>query len=427
MVVMAATAFRAALPDQVGANLPFVTYYPAIIFAAYYGQILGGTIALMLASTLTWFVFLPGGQPPSPTAIALFVLSTSVIVVMIGSMSAVMHRLQRAENDLKSAKDNFRALVDTNPQIAWLANPTGEIVDYSSHLLDIIDSKIDLLSAQKWFGVIHPDDAGRVFDLWTHSIQTKLPFDVEHRMLTKIGYRWSRSRAYPQFGDGGLVMGWFGIIEDIQERKVIEHSREILLAEIDHRARNLLAVVHGIIKLTAATTDSKLLVPIVIGRVHALGVAHSLLADSQWTGVRIADIVGRELSIYGNRIHICKDEMILKAEAVQPIAVIIHELATNSYKFGALSGEGTVDISWSLAPDMINIVWRESGGPQITAPPRKGFGTRLIEQNAKRMSGDFVTFDWNPDGLVCTVGINRKASLMTHDELGSQIAPQFAA
>ena len=197
---------------------------------------------------------------------------------------------------------------------------------------------------------------------------------------------------------------------EVLERRS-EEARALLMREVDHRARNALTIVQSVLRLTDA--DSlEAYKGIVAGRVEALARAQTSLARRKWEGAGLREVIDDELSSLAvEGAYVLEGPaVLLDAEQVQPMSMIIHELATNACKYGALSTrKGALTISWSGAPDSgVTLVWRETGGPAVTEPRAIGFGSRLIQQLAQQLCGD-VRFDWSPQGLVVelTVGAAR--------------------
>ncbi|MEA2991039.1 MAG: hypothetical protein QOG83_3750 [Alphaproteobacteria bacterium] len=197
---------------------------------------------------------------------------------------------------------------------------------------------------------------------------------------------------------------------DITERKVAEERTRILAHELDHRAKNLLALVQAIVHLTHAGTaeDYKAAIE---GRIRALANAHGLLAQSRWVGADLRRLLTEELSPYcpegTSRADIDGSELILDPQPAQSIAMVLHELTTNAVKYGALSvPAGRVQVGWSRAADGRLVVrWTERGGPPVKPPPRQGFGMRVIDQVIRIELQGEVRFDWGADGLLCEISI----------------------
>lgn len=225
-----------------------------------------------------------------------------------------------------------------------------------------------------------------------------------------------RTRVYesvkaPLVSSGGDTVGIVSVTADVSaERAALERER-LLTREVDHRARNLLAIVQAVVQLSngdtiAAYKDA------ITGRIRALGRAHSLLAESRWDGADLNELVHNELDPYRgarNRVVTCSGPaLVLKPAAAQSLSLAIHELCANAAKYGALSADGGVlDVSWRLADgpgSRLEVHWRESGGPGIAAPPgRSGFGSSLIRSSIRGQLGGSVEWHWRPEGLECVI------------------------
>ncbi|CAN7582222.1 PAS domain S-box protein [Phenylobacterium sp. LjRoot225] len=192
------------------------------------------------------------------------------------------------------------------------------------------------------------------------------------------------------------------ILRDVTERKANEEARHLLAREVDHRAKNALAVVQAVVSLTRAASKEDFITA-VRGRVLALGRAHSLLAQSHWKGGDLAQIAVDETEgcHKGGQVTLTGPHVLLAPNAVQPVGLLLHELSTNAVKYGALSvAEGRVDIAWSILPDGdLQLRWTESGGPQAQEPAAKGFGSTLINEVTTRQLGGSLAQAWPPDGM----------------------------
>ncbi len=264
---------------------------------------------------------------------------------------------------------------------------------------------------------VHPEDRARLRDHRLPTAPGAGPFTDEFRLVhPETGeIRWiaARGSAVGLAAQAGRRV--VGVSYDITERKR-EQERETLLArEVDHRARNVLAVVRSIVKLTRAD-DPRQFAEAVEGRVAALARAHTLLARDRWTGTGLADIVQEELAAYGTgggqRVVLDGPALRLRPDVVQPLSMVLHELATNAAKYGALSTpQGRLAVSWQLAAApgeaaRLLLSWQEQGGPALSGPPaRRGFGAVVVEATVRSQLGGTVTFDWSGAGLHCTIAL----------------------
>ena len=206
---------------------------------------------------------------------------------------------------------------------------------------------------------------------------------------------------------------------EIGERKETENRLRLLAREVDHRAKNMLAVVQSMVQLTRSSSVQELKEQL-NGRIAALGRAHSLLAESRWQGAALRPLVTEELAPYEaeeDRATIVGPDIVLSPPAAQNMAMVIHELATNAAKYGAFSlPDGKLAVDWRLdGGQELTFRWRETGGPPVTRPGQHGFGLRLISRSISyQLDGD-VALDWKPDGLLCTVRIPLSAVPGEHE------------
>ena len=194
---------------------------------------------------------------------------------------------------------------------------------------------------------------------------------------------------------------------EISERKAAEQREHLLAREVDHRAKNLLTVVQSVLQLTRAETVAELKES-VIGRIQSLARAHALLANSRWEGVELSQLVKEELAPFTDakmrQATVSGPEQLLRPAVAQSLALVLHELATNAVKYGALSAaEGRVEIKWDVTGEPATLVldWIEHATIPIAEPTDAGFGTRIISASVERQLQGRVTQAWNPDGLHC--------------------------
>jgi two-component sensor histidine kinase/CheY-like chemotaxis protein len=211
-------------------------------------------------------------------------------------------------------------------------------------------------------------------------------------------------------GDQELIEGGLSVYIDVLARKRAEAAQALLIDELNHRVRNILATIEAMIGFTAVDAASPAaLADALRGRVTAMARTHDLLTNGRWEGVSLGDIVEGELQPYAaeDRVRLTGDSQLpLTPKAALSFSLVLHELTTNALKHGALGvPEGHVDISWSVerrATDtLLRLVWQESGGPPVTPPTRRGFGTTLLERAAVHDLGGVANLRFEPSGLRC--------------------------
>jgi PAS domain S-box-containing protein len=280
---------------------------------------------------------------------------------------------------------------------------------------------------------IHPEDRARVLAAYAAAADPneRARYDVEYRVVGKEDgvVRWVAAKGRAMFDANGKCIRMLGTSLDITKRKQAEERQLLLAREVDHRARNALAVVQAIVRLTR-TTSAPSYVAAVEGRIRALAQAHTLLSQSRWEGADIERLVDEELAPYragSARLKIAGPRTFLEPDRAQVLALALHELATNSAKYGALSApEGELDVRWKSENGLVTLSWGETGGPLVRAPSEQGFGSKIINASIKHQMGGDVVFDWRPEGLHCTLtlpsayaskGANAARLAAKHDNL----------
>jgi two-component sensor histidine kinase len=184
-------------------------------------------------------------------------------------------------------------------------------------------------------------------------------------------------------------------------------QQELLAREVDHRARNALAVIQSIVAMMPPTPGAAM-ARIIEGRIRAMARAHTLLSQARWEGADLSRLVNEELEPFraGDRVNVHGEAAAIKPSVAQNFALAIHELATNAAKYGALSApDGRLDVSWTLGNDALILQWTESGGPPSGPPTKTGFGSKVIDASIKRQLNGDIERQWSGDGLRCVVRV----------------------
>ncbi len=269
------------------------------------------------------------------------------------------------------------------------------------------------VSMADFYAGLHPEDKDATVAAFAAACdpRKRALYDVEYRTVGKEDgvIRWVAAKGRALFDSNGKCVRVLGTAIDITRRKQAEERQLLLAREVDHRARNALAVVQAIVRLTRAASAQSY-VTAVEGRIRALSQAHTLLSQSRWEGADINRLVDEELAPYrsgaGTRVKIDGRSTFLEPDKAQTLALALHELATNSAKYGALSSDGgELAVSWHAENGVVTLVWRESGGPPVRPPSEHGFGTKIINASIKHQMGGDVVLDWRPEGLHCTLSI----------------------
>jgi PAS domain S-box-containing protein len=260
--------------------------------------------------------------------------------------------------------------------------------------------------------LVHPDD-------WKHlqnAIKPAAPnapsLQSEFRVVRPSGEtRWCIGTAVASMDATDQIVRISGVTVDITDRKEAEERQALLAREVDHRARNALALVQSIVRLTRAD-NIKSYTAAVDGRIAALSRAHTLLAQSRWQGADLARLVEEEIAAYrigeAEKITAYGPDVSLDPRSAQTLALALHELSTNAAKYGALSVlPGRVRLTWELDADNLILHWVESGGPAAAPPATPGFGINVISASIERQLEGEARFEWHPEGLHCTLAVPR--------------------
>jgi PAS domain S-box-containing protein len=256
--------------------------------------------------------------------------------------------------------------------------------------------------------LLHPEDAERVKDVITAFSKGLRSHEAEFRINRPDGeQRWCISTAAATIDKLGRVVRVSGVTVDITERKRAEERQNLLTREVDHRAKNALTLAQSIVRLTRAENVQSY-VNAVEGRINALARVHTILSLSSWQGAEIGKLVAEELAPYATagQVHFDGAEVQLQPATAQSLALALHELVTNSAKYGALSVlAGQLSITWMIEDDRLDLIWVETGGPPVREPTTRGFGTRSLMASVENQLGGQALFDWRTEGLVCRLRV----------------------
>jgi len=251
---------------------------------------------------------------------------------------------------------------------------------------------------------VHPDDLDELRKALAQFSKGAKSYEAEFRIHRPNGdMRWCFGTAAATLDAGGRVVRISGVTIDITERKHAEERQNLLAREVDHRAKNALALVQSIVRLTRGESV-KAYVHAVEGRITALARVHTILALSSWQGAETRKLIDEELAPYcvGDQVSFDGPEVKLQPATAQTLTLALHELVTNSAKYGALSTvSGRLSIIWKVQADHLVLEWKEMDGPLIQKPISRGFGTRSVIASIESQLGGQAEFDWRAEGLIC--------------------------
>jgi two-component sensor histidine kinase len=265
---------------------------------------------------------------------------------------------------------------------------------------------------------IHPADRDRVRTGFLATRSVAGSYEIDFRIIVSDNIRWVSARG--QGADADLVdRVLFGIFLDVTGRKQAEEGHELLAGEMSHRVKNLLSIATGLTNITSrSATSVEEMAKGLTQRLTALGRAHDLvrpLPGNEGTAALLGDLLSVLLAPYDDqgafagRIRVAVPRMGVGERTATTLALVIHELATNAVKHGALSvGVGTLDISGTNDESDLVIIWAEDGGPVIElVPEMRGFGSKMISRSVSIDFGGALSYDWQPSGLVVTLRMRK--------------------
>lgn len=315
---------------------------------------------------------------------------------------------------------HLRIATDAAGVALWSWNvDTDEIaLDERAHTLWGMLPDAGLVTFEVMSARIHPEDLDRVRAAFAATREIMGAYELDFRILRDGEVRWVSARGR---GDDEGIVGriMFGIFLDVTDRKIAEEGRELLASEMSHRVKNLFAIASALTNIASRSAQTTAQMAHDISqRLTALGHAHELIRPSlseQKEAVQLGKLLAVLLDAYdhtgsiGDRILVSTPEVLVGEASITTIALVIHELATNSLKYGALSAAtGTLDVSCSIEDSDVVIVWTENGGPPVSMSRGKaGFGSKLVNMSITGQLGGSIKFDWPSEGAIVTLRMSK--------------------
>ena len=285
--------------------------------------------------------------------------------------------------------------------------------DEGQHRIFGVDPAAFTVTPDNVRALLHPDDMGELRKAMVQFNKGVKSYETEFRVVRPDGeIRWLFGTAAATADRNGRVIRVSGVTVDITERKRAEERQNLLTREVDHRAKNALALAQSIVRLTRGES-AKSYMQAVEGRIGALARVHTILSLSSWQGAEITRLVDEELAPYqvNDQIAVGGSNVQLQPATAQTLAMALHELVTNSAKYGALSTRtGRLAIHWKIEADVLGLLWQEREGPPVVEPVSRGFGTRSVIASIESQLGGRAEFDWRPEGLICRLSVPLKPS-----------------
>jgi two-component sensor histidine kinase len=301
---------------------------------------------------------------------------------------------------------------------SWHVDTDEIALDERAHRLWGVPATNGLVTFEDLSSHIHPQDLDRVRAAFTATRDILGPYEIDFRIIHGSDVRWvsARGRGEDQ-GIVGRIM--FGVFLDVTERKLAEEAREMLASEMSHRVKNLFAIACALSEIASrSATTPREMAKDLSQRLAALGRAHELVRptlNEPQKATPLASLLAVLLGAYddrgviGDRIRVSVPDVMAGEGSITTMALVIHELATNSIKYGSLSrAGGTLDLSGTADDGDVIIIWTEKGGPSVSvARGQAGFGSKLVNRSIITQLGGSIVFDWPTEGLIVTLRMRK--------------------
>lgn len=260
---------------------------------------------------------------------------------------------------------------------------------------------------------IHPADRDRVRAAFAATRGIVGPYEIDFRVLVEDDVRWISARG--QGDDAGMIRRvMVGVFLDVTGRKQAEEANELLAGEMSHRVKNLLTIASALTAITSRSTETATeMARELTDRLSALGRAHDLvrpIPGQEGKAALLGDLLSvllapyDDLGAFSGRIRVSVPRMGVGEASATTLALVIHELATNSLKYGALSvATGTLDVSCTALDENVVVVWTERGGPPVKPPEGSGFGSKMVVRGMSAQLGGSIVYDWPAHGVIATL------------------------
>jgi PAS domain S-box-containing protein len=317
---------------------------------------------------------------------------------------------QRSEAALRESEERFRTLAERSLLLAWEADAHSWQFGYvGPQAPEVLGYPLEeWCRPDFWVDHLHPDDRAWIIADRRQQVATAVDYELEYRMLSADGHVvWFQDVVHVIRGEEG-PRSLRGFMIDITARKRAVEARQFLVQELDHRVKNTLSTVQAVAELTLRTATSlEGFADTFRGRIAALARMHAAIWRNKGTPLRLHELAELSLAPFergAERTSIDGDEVLIPVQSAGPLGLVLHELATNAVKHGALSVmSGNVRLTWRCEADRLCLSWRETGGPMVTEPVHRGFGSRLIRESVPYELDGSVTLEFAPRGVHCTI------------------------
>lgn len=314
------------------------------------------------------------------------------------------------EEQLLASEERFRGIFENAPTGISISDIGGKFVQCNPAYEKILGYSIAELRHLSFTTLVHPDDRPANLNEMARLVRREIPyFEIFNRSIHKSGrVVWVHKFVLLLQDRHGRAINIVALVTDMTERKRQEEQIRLLMREVNHRSKNLLAVVQSVARQTAAYGDPQSFAQRFSERLQGLAASHDLLVHNSWQGVELEELVRSQLAhfkdLVGSRITLSGPPLRVNASAAQSLGMALHELSVNAGKYGALSNRtGQVTITWTVEEGLrekrFTISWCESGGPEVREPDHSGLGSLILTRLAEQSLGAQVSIDYASKGV----------------------------
>jgi PAS domain S-box-containing protein len=397
-----------------------VLLFPVVLWVVARCQPVFGSAAVFIVSLIfmTTVAFKLGNFGTTAPSMEYSIVSAQITILGTALcafiLSALFTERRQHEAALAESETRLQEALEAGAVTAYEWDASTDLVRRSNNAAKILGFDPEQpLDGKSFFARVHPDDLPRLKSLWSTINRGNPTYSTTYRFLRLDGREiWLQDTSKADFDPAGKLVRIKGMGLDVTERNRAEEHQKTLIAELDHRVKNLLARVAAVVMYTregGGSNDD--FAQALDRRIQSMADAHLLLSESRWQGVDLLNLVEHQLAPYTNKANITIEgpQVALTAVATQAVAMVLHELVTNAVKYGALSRPiGQVAVSWVLranggSPKRVMVEWCETGGPPVTAPARSSYGTSLIRDLIPHELGGTAELAFPIEGVRCRV------------------------
>jgi two-component system CheB/CheR fusion protein len=412
VAIAVATMLRWAIGDYFLGRVPFIFYFPAIVLTTLLGGLWPGILSIVLSALAAWAFFIP----PAGLNWAELLTFALVALLIVGVVTALNWACDRFPMEIEQGRDKeisarrLAAVVESSDDAIVTKDLDGVITSWNRGAERIFGYSAEDVIGKSVTILMPPDRIDEEIGILDRVRRGKHVDHYETVRRRKDGALVEISLTVSPIKNAeGVVVGASKIARDVTEQKRLQQRQQLVLSEMRHRIKNSLATIQAVATQTMKNTNER---DAFIARLHALDRAYDVLTPEPWERPSLGAAVNRAIEPFhaqvGSRITVDGGPFLrLEPAKVVLVAMVLHELATNAVKYGALSnGVGRVDVTWErhLNPDLLKIIWQETGGPPVIPPKTKGFGSYLIERAFGSQLGR-AQLAFSPPGLSCTLEI----------------------